>query len=144
LTYAELTGDPWRGGAGSVVAEVMRLRDAHHPTAIIVDAAGPVKFAVPDLLAAKVELTKVTYQENAQACSGLLDAVTVPEPTFRHRNQSYVRAALAGAKKKDLGDGWVLDRRRSSSDVTPLEVLALARWGFVKFGQSSDVTSDLW
>ena len=58
------------------------------------------------------------------------------DPTaFSHRGQVEVNAALAGARKKDIGDGlWVFDRRRSASDIAPLEAVALARHGWVIYG----------
>jgi hypothetical protein len=131
MVYAELTREPWRDTSSRFVAEVKRLRDEHRPAVIVVDDKGPVKFLVPELEAAGVVLTKVSFHENAAACAGLVGAVTEDGSTFRHRGQVWVTAALAGARKRDVGDGWVLDRAHSASDVTPLEVLALARWGFV-------------
>lgn len=134
--FAELT----HYGAGSeakIVAEVVRLRDEHSPCAVIIDDGGPAGPLVKPLEATRVDLTKVSSREVAHACGALHKAVTDGDD-FRHRAQAEVTASLAGARKKDIGDGWVLDRRRSLSDVTPLEVLALARWGFVSFGLDDD------
>lgn len=135
-------------GAGPVVKivqEVIRLREAHLPVTIVVDDKGPVDFLIAPLEAAGVVLERISVRDVAAATSGLHAAVTESDSGFRHRGQAEVSAALAGARKKDVGDGWVLDRRRSAADVTPLEVLALARWGFVKFGRATyDVMNSAW
>jgi hypothetical protein len=135
-TYAELIYYG-QGTEAAIVAEVKRLRDEHRPSAIVVDEKGPAGPFVAPLTAAGVEMEKVSTREVAHACGALHNVVTSDDPDFRHRNQAEVSAALAGAKKLDVGDGWVLDRRKSSADVTPLEVLALARWGFIS--NESDV-----
>jgi len=133
LAYGELT-HYGVDSESAIVAEVVRLRDAHEPCAIVLDDGGPAGPLVAPLEAAGVDLERVSARDVAHACQGLHDAVTEVPSLFRHRGQAEVSAALAGAKRKNVGDGWVLDRRRSSSDVTPLEVLALARWGHAKYG----------
>lgn len=143
MAYAELT-HYGQDSAAKIVAEVVRLRDAHKPCAIPIDDKGPADFLIAPLEAAGVVLEKLSTRDVAAATSGLHAAVTETNPTFRHRGQPEVSASLAGARWKDLGDGKVLDRRRSTSDVTPFEVLALARWGFVKFGAANTGSFNIW
>jgi len=75
---------------------------------------------------------KASSRDMAAACGGLFDAVVasglrqVPHPSMD--------AALAGAKRRKLGDAWALDRRSPGVDISPLVGAALAHWGASREG----------
>jgi phage terminase large subunit-like protein len=60
----------------------------------------------------------------ARACADLLDAVN--DRGLRHRGQPALDDALAGAGRRQLGDGWAWSRRRSDVDICPLVAATLA------------------
>lgn len=128
-------------GTSWVVPEVVRLVGATSCAAVLLDAGGPAApLADPLEQALKptgVQLVRLTGREVGNACGGLSDAVTADPPSFAHRGQPEVDAALAGAKKKDLGDGlWVFDRKHSQSPIAALEAVAIARHGWVIYGSA--------
>ena len=63
-----------------------------------------------------------------QACGQFYDRVT--EGTLRHRGQAPLAAALAGAKKREVGDAWLWARRSDGVDVSPLVSGTYAAWGW--------------
>jgi hypothetical protein len=42
-----------------------------------------------------------------------------------------LNAALAGARRRDLGDSWAWARKGLSVDISPLVAVTLAGWGHV-------------
>jgi hypothetical protein len=137
-------------GSAWVVPEVLRLVKENRCSAVLLDAGGPASSLADELerelKATGVPLARLSGREAAQACGSLSDAVTAVPATFTHRGQTEVNAALAGARTKDIGDGlWVFDRRKSETDIAPLEALALARHGWVLYGgQTYDVLQSIW
>jgi hypothetical protein len=126
-------------GTSWVVADLVRLAKVADVKHVMIDGGGPASAQADEiekaLAPAGVTLHRLSGRESAQAYGALSDAVTAVPPSFFHRGQVEVNAALAGAKRKDIGDGlWVFDRKRSESDVAPLEAVALARHGWVLFG----------
>lgn len=122
-------------GVDWVVDRIVQTRGERDVCAVVIDDGGPAGSLVGPLEAAGVELTKTSSREYAQACGELYDAVTTGAyGGFAHRSQPVLNAALAGAKKRGLADAWMWDRRHSSTDISPLVAVTLARWGFAKFG----------
>lgn len=52
----------------------------------------------------------------------------VRDGKVRHNKQPPLDTAAATAERKDLGDSWVIDRKRSPSDVAPLIAWIAALW----------------
>lgn len=52
----------------------------------------------------------------------------IRDEKVRHNKQPPLDIAAMTAERKDLGDGWVIDRRRSPSDVAPLIAWIAALW----------------
>lgn len=124
-------------GTAWVVAEVVRLVTASPTAAVLLDSGGPAAPLAEPLEQALrpygVPLEKLSWREVGNACGGLSDSTIAG--TFAHRGQLEVDAALAGARKKDIGEGlWAFDRKRSETDVAPLEALAIARHGWLQHG----------
>ncbi|MGW4883372.1 terminase [Streptomyces murinus] len=72
-------------------------------------------------------IVTVTAREYAQACGRFYDAVVAGQ--LVHLGQSPMATALAGARKRDLGDAWAWSRRTPGIDITPLVAGTLAPWG---------------
>jgi len=119
-------------GTGWVLPRLLELKKAHRPVAIVLDPHGPAGALVAPLEAAGLELHAVTTIEASHACGGLYDAAVTGR--LKHRGQPALDAALAGAKRRALGDGWAWDRRTSTADISPLVAFTLAHWGFHRFG----------
>lgn len=133
-------------GTDWAVDEVVRLAKSRDTAAVMVDPGGPAAGLIPRIKAVLeplgVPVIEMNGREMATACGDLLDAVTSESPAWSHRGQLEVTAALAGAKKKDLGAGlWLFDKAKSETDTAPLEALAWARFGWVQYGQQ---TTEAW
>jgi hypothetical protein len=102
--------------------------------AVVIDPTSPAGTLVDPLRKAGIEPVLMQTREAGVAAAGLQDAVT--DRTVRHRGQPAVSAALAGAVKRDLGDGgWAFGRKKSAAqsvDITPLVVVANARWALTE------------
>jgi hypothetical protein len=121
----------------------VRLAEENDAAAVLLDGGGPAAPLADKLekalKAIGVPLYRLTGREVGVAAGDLSDAVLADPSEFTHRGQLEVDAALAGAKTKDIGDGlWVFDRRKSETDIEPLEALSIARHGWVLYGDSDD------
>jgi len=115
-------------GSEWVVPRLLELRAKWKPCAFVVDGAGPAGSLIAPLEAAGVEVLKPSARDAAQACGGLYDAAT--QGQLRHRDQPELNTALAGAKRRELGDAWAWARKNVSVDISPLVAATLALWGF--------------
>ncbi|WP_327047277.1 hypothetical protein OG320_05130 [Microbispora sp. NBC_01189] len=125
-----------RPGTGWMVARLVELNTKWSPCAVVIDPNSPAASLIPDLEAAGVTVVQPTTREYAQGCGQLYDAVVPPpeaegwEAGLRHLGQQSVSAALAGAAKRDLGDGaWAWARKGLAVDISPLVAITLAAWG---------------
>lgn len=95
---------------------------------LYLDSTGPIGQIVPDIKAksmANVEV--IDTQTMVNACGRFHQAVL--DKTVRHRDQAMLNAAVEGAAKRVLNDGWAWKRRTSSADISPLVACTLAHWG---------------
>lgn len=116
-------------GTARVVARVVELWEKWSPVAVVLDPAGPAGSLIPDLEQAGVTVVTVSVRELGQACGGLFDAVA--EGRFRHLGDSVLDSAVAAARRRQIGDLWAWDRKRSDADISPLVAVTLARWALV-------------
>ncbi|MEV4863261.1 terminase [Streptomyces ossamyceticus] len=70
-------------------------------------------------------------RELAQACGAFYDRTK--DGSLAHPGQSPMATALAGAKKRELGDAWAWARRSEGVDVSPLVAGTYALWGWEKY-----------
>jgi hypothetical protein len=98
---------------------------------VFLDPKSPAGALLVDLVEAGVTTEDVTPQQHAQACGGLLAAVTFEGDglRFQHTNQPHLNAAVQGATRRVYGDAWAWSRRSSKVDISPLVAVTLARWG---------------
>jgi hypothetical protein len=75
---------------------------------------------IPALQEAGIEPILVNAREMGQACGAFYDAAV--NDRIRYVNHPDLNAALAGAKKRDLGDAWAWHRKDSVTDISPLYV----------------------
>ena len=126
-----------------MVPRLLDLQEQHQVLAVVVDPTGPAAMLVGPLLAAGFQalapmapaplggkvLLRPFAREVGAACAQLLEAVT-DSKTVRHLGQPELNAALAGARKRPLGDSWAWTRKGSGVDISPLVVVTEALWGF--------------
>lgn len=125
-TYVEVVDH--RAGMSWVPARLRVLHRDHSFAEVAFDATGPAGSLIPSLDEFEVPYRKVTLQEHAQACGGLLDAIEGPEPTLVHRGQPILDAAVEAAARRHVTDVWLWTRSKSSGDISPLVAVTLARW----------------
>jgi hypothetical protein len=82
-------------------------------------------------------------REIVQACGAFYDRVK--NGSLSHIGQSPLATALAGAKKRELGDAWAWARRSEGVDVSPLVAGTYALWGWEKFhDEEPEGAPNLW
>lgn len=106
-----------------------RTREAS-VTALYLDETGPIKALTADIKrAANCNVELVDGPSMAAASSRFVDCVI--EGTLKHSDQDMLNAAVAGAGKRTLGDGFAFKRAASTSDISPLVASLLAHWGAI-------------
>jgi len=97
--------------------------------AIVIDSASPAARLIPLLKNRKCKVHAGTAADMAKACGGLYAAATNQRLT--HGGQQPVDSALAGAKKRPIGQagGWGWDRRDPETNIAPLVAMTLAHYG---------------
>jgi hypothetical protein len=150
LLHAEIPPNDYRPGTSWVPERLAVLVRKWRPCAVAIAPAGPTGSLEPDINEAledlvddegepiEIELTTVKGRDTGSACGGLYDAIVRPtdapadwEPSIRVRPHPALTSAVAGARKRFVGDAWVWDRRASSVDPSPLIAVTVARWAFL-------------
>ena len=107
-------------------------------SAVAYDAGGPAKAMAGAIARAAAEIAKATRQpcevvkisgsDYKAACQGLVSGFV--ENMYCHVDQAWLNAAVEGAIPKQLGDGWVWDRRSSFDEITPVPAATAALWAY--------------
>lgn len=113
-------------GTGWVVDRLVELQE-RHDVSVAVDGRGPAAMLIPMLERAGVRLKVATTNDVLDACAGLFDLVR--DGRVGHEEFPELEAAVAGAVKRTVGDRWAWGRRKSTTDISPLEAVTLAAWG---------------
>jgi len=128
----------WRSD-GSIHVEIGEYRPGTHWVAewlttrhsrlshipVTIDPGSAAGSLIPDLEARNIPVRIINARKHAQACGQFFDRATTA--TLRHRgSQPELSSALAGAKKRNLGEAWAWHRRDTSVDVSPLVAVTLA------------------
>jgi hypothetical protein len=116
---------PVTSGTGWIVAWLTAR--TQRGVAVVIDAMSPAASLVPALTEAGVKVTLTGTRQMIDACGGFYDAVTAR--TLSHFDQEPLNVALAGARRRYIGQegGWGWNRR--SADITPLVAATLAHYG---------------
>jgi hypothetical protein len=138
MGHAELVDH--RPGTDWLVDALARLRRIWDPVAIAVDAFGPAGSVLDALDKAGIrrpkdldnpergDLIVANTRDVVTACAQLADAVR--QDKLVHIDQAQLNSAIAGARTRSLGDAWAWARRATTSDISPLVAVTLARWAY--------------
>jgi hypothetical protein len=100
----------------------------HKPLDWVIDPGGPAGALLPELLAAGIEPRQMSVRDLGQACEAFTAAVN--GKALRHLGDPLLARAIAGAGRRDIGDGlWAWSRRKSDTDISPLVAATGAHWG---------------
>jgi Phage Terminase len=121
-----------RPGMSWVVARLAELAERWRPVTIVCDAASPAGKLAPELEMLGLPVTSTNTGQYAGACGAFYDAVV--EQLLYHRGQAPLDAAVACARKRQIGDTWAW-ARREGGDVSPLVAVTLARYGLTSTAQ---------
>jgi len=113
-------------GTGWLIAKVTEMAARYDGFELVAPSSGPAGAVVAMLEQAGVTVRLAKTSDATNACGGLL--IAARDGRLRHRGQRPLDVAVAGAKRKDIGDAWVWGRKTSTADVSPLEAVTLARW----------------
>jgi len=130
-----------RPGTDWVAKRMRGLAEKWSPRCVVIDPGSPAGSLIteitdalkvdPDddgedpLLLAPIVQTKT--RDVVQAVGQFYDAVV--SSRIVHLDQAPLTTALAGARKRDLGEAWAWARRGVGVDITPLVGVTNARWG---------------
>jgi hypothetical protein len=149
LLHAEVTSTPLRAdnrnGTGWVVPRLVELARRNNPCAIVFDEFGPTGSLLPAAEEAKLDVTRIGTAGVAKAYGMFYDAVSGGDPSsrvLRHIGQPELTAAVAGAKRRPLGQGHAWDGRNTAVDITPLVAATNALWGYLT--RPTDETPEAW
>ena len=117
-----------RAGHAWVVPRLREMIEAHAPASVALDPAGPAGALLEGAEAWGVPVLRVGGQKLAQACGAF--QAHVHARRLRHRGQPMLGAAVAGARRRDVGDLWAYRRRDTTADISPLVAVTLASWAF--------------
>ena len=140
-----------RPGTGWTLGRIVELYDEIGACALALDPAGPAG-ALEKPLTARDDsgralfstspapgerlLLIINAREYAQACGALVDDVV--NDRVRHRDRAELNAAVKTLRTRPLADAFAWSRRDSAADITPIETVTLARWGFASRPHEED------
>lgn len=135
-----------RAGTDWVIPRVKTLKAdrRYRVAAILIDPMSPASVLIPEAEKAGLELTLTSTRDVGQACGLFLKwAIEGTLLHLGHANED-LRTAVAGAAKRDIGDGlWAWARKNTEIDISPLCGGTLAAWGAHKFGRGYDVLNSI-
>jgi hypothetical protein len=142
-----------RAGTGWIVDRLLELYDEADACVLVLDPSGPAGALEKDLVergfSTKPErgerrLLIVTAREYALAYGALIDDIV--NDRLRHADRPELNTAVKGVRTKPLADAYAPSRKESPGDITPLEVVTLARHGYATHGLngSYDVMGSIW
>lgn len=91
---------------------------------IVIDPVSGANSLVSDLRNLGLQIVEVGTRQMVAGCGKFYDLAT--QGNLRHIDQVPLNAAVAGSKKRNLGDAWAWHRRDNSVDVSPLVAATLA------------------
>ncbi len=117
-----------RGEPEWAVNKVIELAAQHQVRAVIVDGISAASTLIDPLKQRQIAVTVTHAVQMARACAGFYDAAVFGQ--LRHLDQPPLNLALAGARRRQIGESlWAWSRKDSGSDITQLVACTLALWG---------------
>lgn len=126
-------------GTGWVVRRLVELRGRHGAVTVALDGRGPASTLIGDLEDAGIPVTVMTTNDVTDAWATLYDLVA--EGQVAHLGDPELDAAVAGARKRPIGDKWAGGRKTSAVHIDPLEAVVAASWATGLVDSSSPLDS---
>lgn len=133
-----------RPGTGWVAERLRELAERHGPRCVVIDPGSPAGSLIAEVTEALkvdrdaevgegeepqllVPIVQTKTRDIVQATGQFYDAVAAAR--ISHLDNAPLATALAGARKRELGEAWAWARKGVGVDITPLVAVTLARWG---------------
>lgn len=130
----------YRAGTDWLIGRAVELKERYPGASWHAEAAGAVGALLPDLAERGIEPELFTSADMGRAC-GFLQKL-IADKAVQICDDEALPLALAGAVKRDVGEGlWAWGRRKSSADISPLVAITGAAWALVN---QSDKRSEPW
>jgi phage terminase large subunit-like protein len=114
--------------AGNDVPAALRwiVAAAGRRTEVVIDNLSPAKQMIPELQAQRLKVKASTAGDMTKGC--LMFETRVNTGMLSHSGQPQLESAVAGARKRPIGDagGWGWDRRDATVSIHPLVAATLA------------------
>jgi hypothetical protein len=117
-------------GTGWIAERVKELAESWQPCAVVIDGHSAAASLINAIEETGVAVTAANGTDIAKACGNFYDAVV--EDNVRHRGAGPLMRSVTSAKKRELSDAWVWDRKDRDSDITQLVAVTLALHGFLQ------------
>ena len=118
----------WFGSPAACPAEAKRLAEKHSAVAVAIAGAGPGADLVPSLeLVVPASVLRVMKTDDEKTAAGEVYDL-VEGVGHAHLDDADLNGAVRAAVRKDVGDRFVIGRRKSSADVSAFEAVAYAAW----------------
>lgn len=129
-------------GTSWVVEELAAVMNRNGADTVYVQAGRQAAMLTQDLERAGIKVVAFNLLDTGAACAGLYDAIQ--NNTLRRRpGQPALDEALAGTVWS-RGQTRVFDRGNSTTNISPLYAVALARWGhFIAAQESVDILATI-
>ena len=95
---------------------------------VVIDTGSPAASLIAELEKNNIGVMSIHLRDYARACGSFFDAVQAK--TICHLDDPNLRTSIQGSTKRPLGDSWAWNRQ-STTNITPLVAVTLARYGVV-------------
>jgi len=115
-----------RRGASWLAGRLVELAGRHPVVEFGLDPAGPVGALIPEFEREGLPIRLLDGKDTVRACGALVAGIS--DKTLSHRGEAALLAAVGGASRRAVGDGWKWSRKDSSVDISPLVAATYAHW----------------
>ncbi|HKA97452.1 MAG TPA: hypothetical protein VKD66_14390 [Streptosporangiaceae bacterium] len=131
VPHAELAY--YDSGTDGLVAKSRALRKRFPQAVWAVEGQGAIGSLVPEFEEAGFTFESFTAGDMGRGCGHLQKLVA--DGAMSHADDPLFTTALAGAVKRDVGEGlWAWGRRKSTTDISPLVAVTGALWALEVYG----------
>lgn len=134
-----------RAGTDWCVPRIAELKSRHRIAAIVIDPMSPASVLIPQAEKMGLDVTLPSTRDVAQAFGMFLKFVVEGKLVHLGHDNEDLRRAVAGAARREIGDGqFAWSRKSTKVDISPLCAATLAAWAADKFGRGYDVLKSVW
>jgi phage terminase large subunit-like protein len=131
-----------RAGTSWVVPRLKELASRHRIAAIVIDPLSPAAQLLVEAEKAGLDITTPTTRDVGQAFGQFYTLCA--DQQLIHGGQADMRSAVAGAQRREIGDGqYAWARKATAVDISPLCAATLAAWAANKFGRGYNVLNSV-